>query len=143
MLTSSLSAMSDLTITGFDHLVLYSADIDAALAFYTDQLGLESVRVDEWRAGEAPFPSVRISPDTIIDLLATGQPSNGRNVDHICLVASAETVDTIDANRNRFRVVDGPDHRFGARGIGWSIYILDPDDNTVEIRTYDSKEPNQ
>ena len=32
----------------------------------------------------------------------------------------------------------GPDYRSGARGVGWSIYILDPDDNLVELRTYES-----
>ena len=42
------------------------------------------VRVDEWRRGEAPFPSVRVSPTTILDLV--DQRPNGVNVDHICLV---------------------------------------------------------
>ena len=37
----------------------------------------------------------------------------------------------------RFTVVDGPDWRFGARGDGWSVYVLDPDGNTVELRTYE------
>ena len=31
-------------------------------------LGLEPERVDEWRRGEVLFPSVRITPTTIIDL---------------------------------------------------------------------------
>ena len=32
----------------------------ASLAFYVDALGLAPVRVDEWRAGEVLFPSVRV-----------------------------------------------------------------------------------
>jgi len=52
-------------------------------------------------------------------------------------VATAASVDAIDADRARFRVVDGPDTRYGAQGDGWSIYVLDPDDNVVELRTYD------
>lgn len=129
--------MSEISVTGFDHLVFYCADVETTLAFYTDELGLGGVNVDEWRAGEALFPSVRVNADTIIDLLNRPGGSTGGNVDHICLVASAETIETIDANRDRFQVVDGPGERFGARGIGWSIYIVDPDGNTVELRTYD------
>jgi catechol 2,3-dioxygenase-like lactoylglutathione lyase family enzyme len=34
-------------------------------------------------------------------------------------------------------VVDGPGRRYGARGDGWSVYVLDPDGNTVELRAYD------
>ncbi len=71
-------------VIGFDHLVLCCADVDASLAWYTDRLGLEGVRVDEWRSGAAPFPSVRVDEHTIIDLLAA--PRTGVNVDHLCLV---------------------------------------------------------
>jgi catechol 2,3-dioxygenase-like lactoylglutathione lyase family enzyme len=129
--------MGDLDVLGFDHLVLRCTDIERTLAWYVEDLGLEPVRVDEWRRGEVFFPSVRVDPATIIDLVP--QPDGGarRNVDHLCLVASAETIDRIDAARDRYRVVDGPDLRYGARGNGWSIYVLDPDDTMVELRSYD------
>jgi len=35
-------------------------------------------------------------------------------------------------------IVDGPGARFGARGVATSIYIKDPDSNTVELRHYPS-----
>lgn len=124
-------------ITGFDHLVLYCRDVETTLEFYTSLLGLQGVRVDKWRAGEVLFPSVRVDEGTIIDLLQRDDPVADKNVDHLCLVADADTVDMIDADRDRFEVVDGPGYRYGARGDGWSIYITDPDNNTVEIRTYD------
>ncbi|MHA7959540.1 VOC family protein [Streptomyces sp. L500] len=126
-------------VTAFDHLVLNVSDVERSLAFYTGPLGLEPVRADEWRAGEAPFPSVRVSPTTIIDLVARehGGDGGGSNVDHICLV-----VDPVDwqeiAAAGTFTVVDGPGPRFGARGIAESIYILDPDGNTIELRWYPS-----
>jgi catechol 2,3-dioxygenase-like lactoylglutathione lyase family enzyme len=53
--------MTKVAITGFDHLVLKCGDVDTTLAWYVDRLGLDPVRVDEWRAGDAPFPSARIS----------------------------------------------------------------------------------
>lgn len=133
--------MATIRVTGFDHLVLRCADVEGSLAWYTDVLGLEPVRADAWRAGVAPFPSVRVSPETIIDLVARHGEVSERNVDHICLVATADSVAAIDTDRTTFRVVDGPDTRFGARGDGWSIYVLDPDDNVVELRTYEPPVP--
>ena len=56
-------------ISGFDHLVLRVNDLDSTLRFYTTILGLEPLRVDEFNRGEAPFPSVRVSPDALIDLV--------------------------------------------------------------------------
>lgn len=123
-------------ITGFDHLVLRCADVETTLGWYLDELGLTPVRVEEWRAGEAPFPSVRVSAETIIDLVPAVEPVRDRNVDHICLVADRTTVDAIAVSPS-LRVVSGPGPRFGARGEGWSIYVVDPDDNVVEVRSYD------
>ncbi|MEU4212795.1 VOC family protein [Streptomyces sp. NPDC026206] len=120
-------------VTGFDHLVLNVSDVERALAFYTGPLGLEPVRVDEWRAGKVSFPSVRVSPGTIIDLVARERGES--NVDHICLVVEPlDWQDVIAAGT--FQVVDGPGPRYGARGTAESVYVLDPDGNTVELRWY-------
>lgn len=117
-----------------DHLVLNVADVERSLAWYTEMLGLDGVRVESWRRGAVPFPSVRVDDATIIDLLAA--PRVGTNMDHLCLVVDAADVDAAVGDP-RFTVVDGPDWRFGARGDGWSVYVLDPDGNTVELRTYE------
>ncbi|MFC9242467.1 VOC family protein [Streptomyces decoyicus] len=120
-------------VKDFDHLVLNVQDVERALDFYCGPLGLEPVRVDEWRAGTAPFPSVRISPTTIIDLVAG--PRGGANVDHICLVVEPlDWQEVIDSGR--FTVLGGPGSRYGARGDAQSIYVQDPDGNTVELRWY-------
>lgn len=123
-------------VTGFDHLVLRVADVERSLAFYCGPLGLEPVRADEWRAGRAPFPSVRVSPATIIDLLGRPQGSPaGANVDHICLVVEPlDWQQVVDSGE--FEVLDGPGTRFGARGDAQSLYVCDPDGNTVELRWY-------
>ncbi|WP_438489398.1 VOC family protein [Streptomyces sp. S186] len=123
-------------VIAFDHLVLNVADIERSLAFYTGPLGLEPVRVKEWRAGKAPFPSVRVSPTTIIDLIkASDERSPGSNVDHICLVVEPlDWQQVVDSGV--FTVVDGPGERFGARGTAISLYVQDPDGNTVELRWY-------
>ena len=64
--------MSGVHASAFDHLVLVCTDVERSLAWYLDELGLAPERVDEWRAGEVPFPSVRINADTIIDLIGGG-----------------------------------------------------------------------
>jgi catechol 2,3-dioxygenase-like lactoylglutathione lyase family enzyme len=124
-------------VIGFDHLVLNVTDVERALAFYTGPLGLEPVRVAEWRAGRAPFPSVRVSPTTLIDLVRVpaGQSGGASNVDHICLVVEPlDWQEVVDSGV--FTVLDGPGERFGARGTASSLYVRDPDGNTVELRWY-------
>jgi catechol 2,3-dioxygenase-like lactoylglutathione lyase family enzyme len=123
----------DIRVTGLDHIVLNVADVERSLGFYLDELGLEPARVEEWRAGQVPFPSARIDAGTIIDLLAADR--SGVNADHFCLVVEAMDFDALKES-GRFPVVDGPDKRFGARGDGVSLYIRDPDGNTVELRYY-------
>ncbi|MFH9423893.1 VOC family protein [Streptomyces sp. NPDC017529] len=120
-------------VIAFDHLVLTVADAERALAFYCGRLGLEPVRAEEWRAGKVPFPSVRVSPETIIDLLEGERGES--NVDHICLVVEPlDWQQVVDSGV--FTVTDGPGPRYGARGDGQSLYVLDPDGNTVELRWY-------
>jgi len=120
-------------VIDFDHLVLNVEDVERSLAFYCGPLGLEPVRLEEWRAGKAPFPSVRVSPTSIIDLVHG--PRGESNVDHLCLaVEPLDWQQVIDSGV--FTVVDGPGRRYGARGYGESVYVLDPDGNTVELRWY-------
>jgi len=136
-------------IRDLDHLVLNVADVERSLAFYCGVLDMEPVRVEDWRAGKVPFPSVRASPAAIIDLVAlprgeanpdpSGEtnmgPSGEMNMDHFCLV-----VDPVDwqaiIDSGDFTVLEGPVSRFGARGQAQSIYVRDPDGNRVELRWY-------
>jgi catechol 2,3-dioxygenase-like lactoylglutathione lyase family enzyme len=130
-----------LRITGLDHIVLVCRDVEQSIAFYCDELGLERVRVDEWRRGEVPFPSARISPSVIIDLFGGNHDGgnhdsgdhDGRNLDHVCLTFDGATLDELAA-----RFPDGRrgDRLFGAQGYADSLYITDPDGNTVELRSY-------
>jgi catechol 2,3-dioxygenase-like lactoylglutathione lyase family enzyme len=126
------SIVAVLHVIGFDHLVLRCADVEASLAWYINALGLTEVRVAEWRNGEAPFPSVRVNAETIIDLIPRKGDIAERNLDHLCLVVDDLAAITAD----RFRIVDGPATRYGAQGNGTSVYVLDPDGNVVELRSY-------
>ena len=120
-------------VQGFDHVVLTVADVERSLAWYVDVLGLEPLRVEEWRRGEVFFPSVRVTGETIIDLFAGER--TGKNLDHLCLVVAPTDLEAVKAS-GRFDVVDGPDKRWGAQGDGMSLYVRDPDGNVVELRHY-------
>ncbi|QOC90432.1 VOC family protein [Micromonospora craniellae] len=120
-------------VTGFDHVVLNVADVERALDFYCGVLGLAPVRVAQWRAGQESFPSVRVSPETIIDLVRRDRGES--NVDHFCLVvAPLDWQRVIDSGV--FTILEGPVGRFGARGEAVSLYVRDPDGNSVELRAY-------
>jgi len=121
-------------VVGFDHVVLNTENAEALLAFYCDELGLEPVRVDEWRKGEVLFPSVRVTSTTIIDLFPSVR--TGENVNHVCLVIEPADLDALAA---RFPGSQRADGLFGAQGFASSLYIKDPDGNTVELRYYEER----
>jgi catechol 2,3-dioxygenase-like lactoylglutathione lyase family enzyme len=120
-------------VIGLDHLVLNVSDVERSLAYYTGVLGLEGERVEEWRQGDVPFPSVRIDGGTIIDLFRAER--DGENLNHLCLVLPrADWEEAVE--QERLEVTRGPAQLFGARGVGMAFYTRDPDGNTVELRHY-------
>ena len=123
-------------VIGFDHVVLLTPDVERALSWWTTELGLEGDRVEQWRQGAVPFPSVRIDETTIIDL--TRGELTGRNVDHLCVVVDPGTDLDALVSEGTFEVERGPVEVYGARGVGRSVYVRDPDGNVVELRTYPS-----
>lgn len=133
--------MKDLQIIEMDHIVLNVSDIERSLAFYIDVLGLGGERLEEFRRGEVGFPSVRINDDSVIDLMSTpgnSDPAATKNLNHYCLVTrSVDLAQVAEGLRAQgVRVVQEPVSRWGARGQATSIYILDPDENEIEIRCY-------
>ncbi len=138
--------MKVINITGLDHIVLNVRDIDRALKFYTETLGLQGERVDEFRAAKVGFPSVRINDDTIIDLFPRRGPTASDapesktdcNLNHFCLVVgTADFAEIIAYLKERgVSVHQGPISRWGARGQATSVYFFDPDRNEIEIRCY-------
>jgi glyoxylase I family protein len=134
-----------------DHIVLWTKDPRASIDFYSRVVGLTPLRFDEFEAGEAPFPSVRVCDDSIIDLMplemaaglgasAQFQGSAGHPVNHVCLALSKPEFDELD-RRLQAAGVDTSvrmNRSFGARG--WAphaYYFADPDGNVVEARHYE------
>jgi catechol 2,3-dioxygenase-like lactoylglutathione lyase family enzyme len=122
-------------VTDIDHIVLNCADVEKELAWWRDELGLEPLRVDEWRRKEVPFVSIRVNAGTIIDLFEAAR--SGENLNHVALTVEDVDLDALAAS-GRFDVVGGPSRLFGARGTGTGLYVRDPEGNVVELRTYGS-----
>ncbi|WP_309062872.1 VOC family protein [Streptomyces sp.] len=134
-----------------DHVVLWVRDPIAAAGFYEKAVGLESVRLTDFSAGDAPFPSVRVNEETILDLMplamaerATMLPgaaeSSGHPVNHVCLSLPADDFDTLRGRleEQSVPVTDLSYDSFGARGLAKrSFYFRDPDGNILEARHYD------
>ena len=129
-----------------DHIVLNVEDDEKMIAFYTSVLQLAPERVQEYRAGTVPFASVRLNPDTIIDLFPrrmcqkTAPNSQGReHLNHFCMAMNKATwnelLDRLKANA--IAIEEGPVPRWGAHGTGISIYFRDPEGNLIEARYYD------
>ena len=127
--------MNLVRVRGLDHVVLVVADVERSLAWYIDELSGRPVRLDEWRAGQVLFPSVRLSASSIIDLIQGDR--TGQNVDHVCIEIDPTDLDAVAAS-GRFDVVGGPADLFGARGMGRGLYVRDPDGNVIELRYYDA-----
>jgi glyoxylase I family protein len=117
-------------VTGLDHVVLITPDPERLVAWYARVLGLPPLRLEQWRAGEVPFASLRVDAGTIIDVLRGER--TGRNVEHLAFVVVEADLDALAAEHG----VAPPRELFGARGTGRGIYLSDPDGNGVELRSY-------
>jgi extradiol dioxygenase family protein len=127
-----------------DHIVLNVADVEALLRFYTEVVELQPERVEAFHRKEVPFPSVRINPQTVIDLApramweGTAMHTGGRtNLNHFCLSLEKGEWDKLrDRLIARRITVEGPVPRWGARGNATSFYFHDPEGNEIEARYY-------
>ena len=129
-----------------DHIVLNVEDDEKMIAFYSNVLMLEPERLEEYRAGEVPFPSIRLNSDTIIDLFPkkmwqkSGWNKQGHeNLNHFCFALNKEIWLSLSERleANNVDIEEGPVPRWGAHGTGTSIYFRDPEGNLIEARYYE------
>jgi len=127
-------------IRGIDHLVLRVRDLERSIAFYCGVLGcreerrIEALGLVQLRAGSG-----------LIDLVELNSPlgkqggappgEEGRNVDHFALQLSNFDEEEIRAQLSAADIPPGEvGERYGAQGMGPSMYIRDPDGNVVELK---------
>jgi catechol 2,3-dioxygenase-like lactoylglutathione lyase family enzyme len=121
-------------IERIDHLNLTVADIARSVAFYKQVLGMEAESMGEHRAA-LHFGQQKIH----LDAADKARPMGGdkRMPAHICFI-TREPVPEVMAHLERCGVPVrmGPGPRAGAIGTIQSVYIDDPDQNSIEISSY-------
>ncbi len=127
-------------IRTLDHLVLRVADLDRALAFYRDTIGcpierrIDKIGLVQLRAGTSLIDLVPIDSE-LGRKLGAGPAEHGRNLDHFALELDGFDADAIKTYLSKHGVdVGNVADRYGAQGTGPSLYLLDPDGNTVELK---------
>ncbi|HYM30612.1 MAG TPA: VOC family protein [Candidatus Cybelea sp.] len=127
-------------LTGLDHVVLRVVDLDRMLSFYRDALGCVLEReqpqlgLTQLRAGRSLIDLVTV--DGVIGQTGGAAPgAEGRNMDHLCLA-----IDAFDEGRLRGHLgahgaeIVSVGKRYGAEGMGPSMYVRDPEGNIVELK---------
>jgi catechol 2,3-dioxygenase-like lactoylglutathione lyase family enzyme len=130
------STSAGVRISGLDHVVLRVGDLDRAIQFYETVLNchverrLEQPKLVQLRAGAS-----------LIDLVpASASPGDaadaaGRNMDHFAVRVDGFDAAALAAHLRRHGIEAGEvRERYGAEGYGPSLYISDPDGNTVELK---------
>jgi len=129
-----------IAINGFDHIVLRVRDKAAMLAFYQDVLGLSVDRdrpdlgLTHIRAGAQMIDLVTID-GPLGSKGGAGAGAEGRNLDHFALQVRPFDEAAIRAHladHGADVVEEGP--RYGADGDGFSLYVRDPEGNTIELK---------
>ncbi len=120
-------------VAELDHVVLRCRALDPMLSFYQNVLGL----TEERRVAAIGLVQLRAGA-SMLDLVPAPDKSAApqSNMDHFCLGIEIDDLQMALAylRERGVRVVGEPARRYGARGQGWSIYIRDPEGNTVELK---------
>jgi glyoxylase I family protein len=134
--TSGSSAAEGVRIAGLDHVVLRVGDLDRAIDFYQRVLNcrverrLEQPKLVQLRAGASLIDLVPAGPSP-----GAAADTAGRNMDHFAVrIDGFDAAALADHLRRNGVEVGEVRERYGAEGYGPSLYISDPDGNTVELK---------
>jgi glyoxylase I family protein len=124
---------SPLMVVELDHVVLRCRQQDRTLDFYSRVLGLK----EERRIGQLGLIQLRAGA-SMVDLVPTVEPriDTGTNVDHFCLGIETDDLGSVISylRSNSVEILGEPAMRYGARGMGNSIYVRDPEGNIIELK---------
>lgn len=124
-------------IRNLDHVVVCVSDLERALTFYTEVLGckeerrVERLGLVQLRAGASMIDLQRINPGP--EESEPGAPT--RNMDHFAIRIDPFDPPSLRSHLESHGIDPGEVvQRYGAEGDGPSVYISDPDGNTIELK---------
>jgi glyoxylase I family protein len=134
-----------------DHLVLWVEDPLRSIDFFERVVGLTAVRLQEYLDKQILFPSIRVSADTIIDLVPMAAVAAiekipgaagtaGHRTNHVCLAMTRDEYEQLEQRLVANGTATGRhmEQQYGAQGIApKAFYFKDPDGNVLEARYYD------
>lgn len=135
-----MSRATPIAVREIDHLVLRVRDVDAMIRFYGEVLGCpverrqDAIGLVQLRAGRSLIDLVDVAGK--LGRAGGAAPAReGRNLDHLCLRVDPFDEMAIRAHLAAHGVAAGETgSRYGAEGEGPSIYLEDPEGNTVELK---------
>lgn len=128
-------------VRAIDHIVLRTGNPEALVTFYADVLGCtverrlpEELGLIQLRAGASLIDIVPV--DSELGRMGGGPPDpDARNLDHFCLQIEEMSEEELTAWLAKHGIEAGPfERRYGAEGFGRSVYVKDPDGNTIELK---------
>lgn len=129
-----------INIALIDHVVIRVNNLEAMIAFYCDVLGMRlergpgTSRLAQLRAGRSLVDLIEVTSPLDRKQLAKPDPS-APNMDHLCLQITPWDSEMIQDHLTKHRVSFGEvGMRYGAAGSGPSLYLDDPEGNTVELK---------
>ncbi len=131
----------DIDVVDIDHVAIRVTDLDRALWFYHEVLGMSVRDQDRYAAGAVPYVAV-VAGGRHIHLVPTDDDIDVAG-EHLCLLVRSETTDAnadVDALLDTLRAHDitvesaEPRKRYGAYGRSWAAYVRDPDGRRVELK---------
>lgn len=127
-------------IREIDHVVIRARDQEGLVRFYCEALGCrverrqDAIGLVQLRAGRSLIDIVGV--DGVLGRKGGAAPGGeGHNMDHLCVRVEPFDVDAIRAHLEAHGARVGEfGTRYGAEGEGPSLYLLDPEGNTVELK---------
>ena len=125
-------------MAAIDHLILNVNEVSSSVDFYVNVLGFELEGKD------GPFTVIRVNEDFTLQLAPWGTGGN----EHLAFALSRGAFDDAFARVKEKGIPfgdsyhsvgnnSGPGVESGARGPAPTLYMKDPNNHLIEIRTYD------
>ena len=135
----------DIDVVDMDHVAIRVTDLDRALEFYHDLLGMSVRDRQRYETGDVPYVAV-VAGGRHIHLVPTDDEAPiDVEGEHICLLIRSDEIDSREELESLLETLsergievepEEPIKRYGAYGRAWAAYVRDPDGRRVELKIH-------